>query len=306
MRIAIMGAGGVGGYVGARLQAAGEDVAFLARGAHLAAMRRDGLRLESPQGNVHLPAVTASDDPKQIGVVDLVLFAVKLWDTEAAAASLAPLLAPRTRVLTLQNGIDSVEMIARHVPRAQVVAGAIYLSAFIGRPGVITTPGGFHRIVADACAGDPVMTAFYAACERAPGIDVTATTEVDRAIWEKFVGLAALSGATALLRSSMGPILAHPETAAFVKQLLDEGVAVAQAAGHAMPDGLVDTMLGRIASMPPTFRASMAEDLDKGRPLELKWLSGRMHGLGLQYGVPTPAHTAAYRGLVLFADGAPG
>src|SRR5438045_3193753 len=117
MRIAVMGAGGVGAYVGARLQAAGEDVAYIARGAHLQALQRAGLRLEGALGELHLPQVVATDDPRDIGPVDLVLFTVKLWDTEAAARSLQPLLQPTTRVLTLQNGIDSIELIARHVPR---------------------------------------------------------------------------------------------------------------------------------------------------------------------------------------------
>ncbi len=304
MRIAIMGAGGVGGYVGVRLQAAGEDVAYVARGAHLAAMLRDGLRLEDPAGSVHLASVRASDDPAKIGAVDLVLFAVKLWDTDIAAASLSPLLAPHTRVLTLQNGIDSVEMISRHVPPSQVVGGVIYVSAYIQRPGVIASPGGLHRIIADAAGGNAVMARFFDACSRATGIEAAATPDIDRAIWEKFVVLAAVSGATALLRASMGPIIANPQTRAFIRQLLDEGVAIAAGAGHAMADGMAEKMLDRIASMPPSFRSSMAEDLEHGRRLELQWLSGRMHGLGLLHGVPTPAHTAVYRGLLLHADGA--
>ena len=154
MKIAVMGAGGVGAYVGARLQAEGEQVAFIARGAHLAAMQSDGLRIESPAGDVHLPVVNASDDPARIGAVDLVLFTVKLWDTEQAARVLAPLLGLHTRVVTLQNGIDSVEMISLYVPRTQVVGGVIYVSAVISRPGVITSPGGFHRIVVDAAGGN--------------------------------------------------------------------------------------------------------------------------------------------------------
>lgn len=299
-----MGAGGVGGYVGARLQAAGEDVAYIARGAHLAALLRGGLRLESPEGNVKLASVSASDDPAKIGPVDLVLFAVKLWDADAAAASLSPLLAAHTRVLTLQNGIDSVATLSRHVPPSQVVGGVIYLSAHIRQPGVIASPGGLHRIIADAAGGNPVMARFFEACGRATGLEADATHDIDGAIWEKFVVLAAVSGATALLRASMGPIIANPDTRAFLRQLLDEGAAIAAACGHAMASGIAATMLERIASMPPSFRSSMAEDLEHARRLELKWLSGRMHELGLLRGVPTPAHTAVYRGLVLHADGA--
>ncbi len=303
MKIAILGAGGVGAYVGARLQAAGEDVAFIARGAHLAALRESGLQLRAPAGDLHLPVVRATDDAAQIGVVDLVVFAVKLWDTQTAAAGMGPLLGPDTRVLTLQNGIDSATLIARQEPRARVVPGAIYLSAYIDRPGVIVSPGGFHRIVADASDGDPVVAAFCAACARAHGIDATASPTGVRAIWEKFVALSAVSGATALLRATTGPILGNPETRAFLQQLLDEGVAVAGAAGHALPQGFADASLAGIAAMPPNFRSSMAEDLDRGRRLELPWLSGRMHGLGREHQVPTPAHTAVYRGLLLHAQG---
>jgi 2-dehydropantoate 2-reductase len=160
MKIAVMGAGGVGGYVGARLQAAGQDVAYVARGAHLAALRQDGLHLESAEGAVHLPHVVASDDPSNIGAVDVVLFAVKLWDADTAARALTPMLAPHTRVITLQNGIDSVEMVSRHVPRAQVIGGSIYVSAVIARPGVISSVGTFHRIVVDAAGGDRIIAAF--------------------------------------------------------------------------------------------------------------------------------------------------
>jgi 2-dehydropantoate 2-reductase len=306
MKIAVMGAGGVGAYVGARLQAEGEQVAYLARGAHLAAMQKDGLRIESPSGNVHLPQVVASDDPAQIGPVDLVLFTVKLWDTEAAARALAPLLAPHTRVVTLQNGIDSVAMISQHVPRGQVIGGSIYVSAVIARPGVITSVGTFHRIVVDVTGGDRVVADFVAACGRATGIECVATDAIDRAIWEKFVALSSISGATALLRSTAGPIVGNPEALEFLRQLVAEGVAVAKAAGHAVPDDYFDATLTKFKGLPAGFRASMAEDLERGKPLELKWLSGRMHALGLQHGVATPAHSAVYRALNLYAEGRPG
>src|SRR6476646_4671021 len=196
MRIAIMGSGGVGAYVGGRLQAAGEDVAFIARGPHLAALQNDGLRIESPVYPLYLDRVTATEDPSDIGPVDLIVFAVKLGDTEAAARALGSLIGPQTRILTLQNGIDSVDMITRHVGGARVRGGVIYVSAVIDRPGVIRSPGGLHLIVADAASGDPVIAAFCAACDRAAGLDAKATDTVDVAIWEKFITLAALSGAT--------------------------------------------------------------------------------------------------------------
>ncbi|HWU67932.1 MAG TPA: 2-dehydropantoate 2-reductase N-terminal domain-containing protein, partial [Stenotrophobium sp.] len=150
MRIAIMGSGGVGAYVGARLQAAGEDVSFIARGAHLQALQKSGLRIECPSNALHLERVTATDDPAHIGPVDLVIFAVKLWDTEAAARAMAPMVGPQTRIVTLQNGIDRVGLISGALPGARVLGGVIYVSAVIERPGVIRSPGGMNRIVVDA------------------------------------------------------------------------------------------------------------------------------------------------------------
>jgi 2-dehydropantoate 2-reductase len=303
LHVAIMGSGGVGGYVGARLMAAGEQVSFIARGAHLKAMQQEGLRIEGALHPTHLPAVRATDDPAQVGPVDLVVFAVKLWDSDAAAQAMLPMVGPHTRVLTLQNGIDSLELLARHVPREQLVAGVIYLSAVISRPGVIISPGGMHRIVLDGCGGDATVAAFCAAFERADALDATATDAIDTAVWEKFIALASLSGATALLRARMGPILQNPETRALQRQLIEEAVAVGRAAGVPLRDGLVDEVMGKLAAMPASFRASMAEDLERGKPLELPWLSGRVHQLGQQLGVATPGHSVVYRALLLHAAG---
>lgn len=303
MRIAIMGSGGVGGYVGARLQQAGADVAFIARGAHLAALQRDGLTLQHPHAPLRLPSVTATDEPAAIGPVDLVLFAVKLGDTEAAARAIMPLLGAETRVVTLQNGIDSVELITRHAPGARVRGGVIYVSAAITRPGVIGCAGGFHRIVADAAHGDPVMARFHALGARADALDVELTDDITRALWEKFVTLTSLSGTTSLLRATMGQVLAHPETRAFQRQLVDEAVAVAHAAGVPLAAGFADTVMVRLDKVPPSVRSSMSVDLAAGKPLELRWLSGRVHALGLELDVPTPAHTAVFRGLVLYEHG---
>jgi 2-dehydropantoate 2-reductase len=250
--------------------------------------------------------VTATDDPARIGVVDLIVFAVKLGDTEAAAQALAPLIGPGTRILTLQNGIDSVAMLTPFAGAAKVCGGVIYVSAVIDRPGVIRSPGGLHGIVADAAMGDSVMAAFAAACGRAEALDARLTDRIEGVIWEKFVTLTAISGSTSLLRANMGQILGHPEARAFYRQLLDEVLAVAHAAGHELRAGLADEIMARVARMPPSFRSSMSEDLERGKPLELPWLSGRVHALGQQLGVATPAHSAVYRGLVLYEHGKAG
>ena len=305
MRIAIMGSGGVGAYVGARLQSAGEEVVFIARGAHLQALQQNGLRIESPDVPLYLDKVTAVEDAAGCGPFDLIVVAVKLWDTDTAARTLNTLVRPDTRVVTLQNGIDSVGLISRRLGSAPVLGGVIYLSAVIDRPGVIRSPGGFHRIVVDGNRGDSVIAQFHAACNRVVGLEAEITDNVAVTIWEKFITLTALSGATTLLRASMGQILANPETRIFQLQLIDEAIAVGRAAGVATRDNLKDEIVEKLAAMPYSFRSSMAEDLERGKPLELQWLSGRLHGLGLQYGVATPAHSAVYRALILYEKGNP-
>ena len=299
-----MGSGGVGGYAGAWLQQAGQEVHLIARGAHLAALQQQGLRIEHPEQPLALARVAATDDPAAVGPVDLVIFAVKLFDTDSAAAAMAPLVGPGTRVLTLQNGIDSAALLRQRLgPAAQVLEGVIYLSAVIDRPGVIRSPGGFHVIVADGAGGDAVMANLAAAAAGLPGLTVKMSDNARQTVWEKFVTLASLSGATTLLRARMGAILAHPETRAFQRQLIDETLAVAQAEGVALRAGLGDEVMAKLALMPPMFRASMAEDLERGNRLELRWLSGRVHALGQAHGVPTPGHTAVFRGLVLHEQG---
>lgn len=305
MRIAIMGSGGVGGYVGAWLQQAGAEIVFIARGAHLAALREQGLRIEHPTHPLHLPRVVATDDPGSVGPVDLVIFAVKLFDTDSAARSMAPLLGERTRVLTLQNGIDSVAMIRKQLDStATVLGGVMYVSAVIERPGVIRSPGGMHVVVADRAGGDAIMAAFADAANGLPGLDVKLADDAAQAVWEKFITLASLAGATSLLRARMGAILGNPETQAFLRQLVEEAMAVASARGILLRPGLGDEMMAKLAAMPASFRSSMAEDLERGNRLELRWLSGRVHGLGQELGIPTPAHTSVYRGLVLHENGA--
>jgi 2-dehydropantoate 2-reductase len=297
-----MGAGAIGGYVGGHLAAAGEDVSFIARGPHLEAMRRGGLRVEYEDRLLDLPAVTATNDPVEIGAVDLVLFTVKLWDTEEAARSLAPLVAKHTRILTLQNGIDSADLLSQFVPHDRIIRGVIYLSAVIASPGHVKSPGGPRRVVVDRAGDDPVVAAFREAGKSA--LDIEMTDAIHIAMWEKFIRVAAFSGASTLMRSRLGPIMHHSETRAFLRQLVEEGITIAIASGCNLDPAFADATMAFNASFPPSVRSSMAEDLERGKRLELNWLSGRLHALGITLGVPTPAHSAVYRGLVLYANGA--
>ncbi|RYE08187.1 MAG: 2-dehydropantoate 2-reductase [Hyphomicrobiales bacterium] len=303
MKIAIMGAGGIGAYTGGRLAAAGQEVAFIARGAHLAALRETGLTIRSGRGDVHLPHVTATADPASIGVVDLVIFSVKLWDTESAAQAMRPMIGPQTLVVTFQNGIDSADLLARYMPREQVVRGAYYISAHVARPGVIDDAGVENRMLIEGLGGDARIAAFKAACEAATGLVCEIADPAVDFIWRKFVGLTAFSGVTALLRKPIGEVWAHPLTRGLLKDLVTETATIALARGVHLPPDVAEVAFGQLGKIAPGAYASMAVDLLQGRRLELPWLSGRVHALGAELGIPTPAHTSVYRGLVLYEGG---
>ncbi|MBI3707418.1 MAG: 2-dehydropantoate 2-reductase [Proteobacteria bacterium] len=201
MKIAVIGAGGIGGYFGARLAASGEDVAFVARGAHLAAMKRDGLRLESARGNLHVTPVRATDDPSAIGPVDVVMIAVKLWDTEAAAMAARPLVGRETTVVSFQNGVDAAERMAVIVGPEHVVGGTAQIAAVIAAPGVIRHTGTMAVLtVGELGGGTSVRVGAFAAAGKRAGLDVIESTDMRRAIWEKFILLAPFAGVTTLTR----------------------------------------------------------------------------------------------------------
>jgi 2-dehydropantoate 2-reductase len=306
MRIAVMGAGAIGGYVGGRLAEAGAEVTLVARGAHLEALQTNGLTVESPEGRLHLQTISVSADPSTVGPVDLVLFTVKLSDAEAAAAAIAPLMGEATRILTLQNGIDSKAILERHVGPGRVAAGIIYVAAGIEKPGVVRHPGGPHLIMADALNNDPVMAALFAMSNALVGLDVEAHAAPDTMIWRKFVDLVAFSGVTCLARSPIGRVLAHPATADFMHALLRENVAVAQSEGIAFPEDHVEQRLAFLCNLPESAKSSMLMDLEAGKPLELPWLAARICELGAGHGVDTPANRAVVAALAPFVHGRSG
>lgn len=304
MRIAIMATGAVGGYFGARLAAAGHDVAFIARGANLAALRDRGLAVRSVLGDLHLARVTATDDPATIGPVDIVLFAVKLWDTEAAGEQARPLVGPGTRVVSLQNGVDSPERLAPILGADTVVAGSAYIATVLEAPGVVKHTSPFARMIVGRVDGKPdAKLAAFAEVATAAGIDITVSDAIDRDRWQKFVFLVGLSGATASTRLPLGPILSDPQTRAFFHALMTEVVAVGRANGVAVPLDWADDRLRFGENSPPTFKASMLHDLERGGRLELDWIAGRVVALGRELGVPTPANEAVYTVLKLHRNG---
>jgi 2-dehydropantoate 2-reductase len=307
MKIAMMGSGGVGGFFGGRLAHAGYDVSFIARGAHLVAMREHGLLIESAaHGDIRIPKVRATDDPATIGPVDLVIFSVKLWDTESAIRQMRPMLGAGTAVLSLQNGVIKDDILRRELGEAAVMGGVCYVATTIARPGAILQTGPMQRVVVGEYDGKPSERArlLHEALLKS-GANAELSTDVRRAIWEKYVFLVGISATTAAMRSTIGPIRKNARTRAFLHDVFRETVAVARAQGIALPADYADACLARADGLPEEMAASMAHDLARGNRLEVEWLSGGVVRLGAVAGVATPANRAVWDILALHAEGRP-
>jgi len=293
MRIAVMGTGGVGGYFGARLALGGSDVSFIARGRHLEAMRQGGLKIESSRGDMHLPAPRVTEDPAEIGPVDLVLFGVKLWDTESAAKAIVPLIGRGTAIVSLQNGVRKDDILREVLGSSAVMGGVCYIAAQIAEPGVIRHSGTMQKIVFGEYDGKRSARAetFLEACRRA-GIDAEISSDIRRTVWEKFVFLVALSGTTTTIRKPIGPIRANPRTRAFLHDAMREVVAVARAEGVQLPKDYADDRLAFGDTLPATMTSSMHNDLERGHRLEVEGLSGDVVRRGEAVAVPTPVNRA--------------
>jgi 2-dehydropantoate 2-reductase len=290
MRIAILGSGGVGGYFGGRLAAAGTDVTFIARGAHLDALKTRGLRIRSPLGNVDLPVVHATDDVTTIGPVDIVFFTVKLYDTHAAAASLPPLIGASTVVVPFQNGVDTVGILTGAVGREHTAGGTAYVSALLAEPGLIRHVVN-DRLIFGELDGtrSPRLEALLDAC-RAAGLQATLSEAIEVDIWTKFVWLSVLSAMTTVTRLPIGKVLDNPDLLAMCQAGGMEAMAVARAKGVQLPTKVFDDMIRSFQALPPQTRSSMLDDLDRGKPLELPWLSGALVRIADELNVPAPIH----------------
>ncbi len=306
MRIAIVGAGGVGGYFGARLAASGEEVWFIARGAHLEAMRRDGLQVLSAAGDVLVKPVKATDRPAEAGQFDVVMVAVKLWSTDQALEDARPLVGPDTALVSFQNGVVAVDRISAHYGRERALGGVSSIAALIERPGIIRHNGTMANLQFGELDGRPSarVDALRAACERAR-IDCKASDNIVKAIWEKYVFLVAASSTTALTRLPLGPIREDPDTRALYAQIMGEVAAVGRAKGVALEPDLVDRQLARLDALPRTMVASMLGDLERGNRLELPWLAGGVVQLGKEANVPTPACQFVFTALKHYRNGRP-
>jgi 2-dehydropantoate 2-reductase len=306
MRIAVVGAGGVGGGYGAALAKAGADVTFIARGAHLEAMKNKGLRLESPRGDIHLVPTQATDDPRTVGPVDIVLFCVKLWDVESAGEAIKPLVGSNTAVIPLQNGIDAAERLLPILGRNAVMGGVAQISASIIAPGVIQQVGTFMRMIFGELDGKRSQRAedFLALCLQA-GFDATLSEQILTELWMKFILLASNASVMALARQPIGKLRDDPDLRPIFLAAWQETIDVGRASGVALPADALDKILDFTSHVPPAMKASMALDLDRGNRLELPWLGGKVVELGRQFGVPTPTHSMMAAMLKPYIMGSP-
>jgi 2-dehydropantoate 2-reductase len=306
MRVAVIGAGGTGGYFGGLLARAGHDVTFVARGAHLDAIRARGLAVKSRLAGNFTVHGEATADIRSIGHADLVLVCVKTYTMDSVLPHLPSLVGPGTMILSMQNGIDNEDRIAAVTGPGPVVGLAAQVSAFVESPGVVAqTAGPGKLIIGEMAGGESARTSMLANTLRDAGIAVDVRPDIKTALWEKFVFICAASGVTALTRLPAGPIFGDRETAGLFRATLEEGVAVARAEGFALAGGFAEQTLGNMRRLEPWTRGSMALDLLEGRRLELETLNGTMVRLGRAREVPVPVNWTIYAALRPFQDGPP-
>lgn len=304
MRLAMMATGGVGGYVGAKLVEAGVDVVMMARGRHLEAIRKDGLRVVTPERTIVARPTMASDDPRGVGPVDYVIFAVKLQDTRSAAEFIRPIVGPDTAVAPFQNGVDAVETLTEVLGVPPVMMGACYISSNISAPGEITQTGSFARFV----FGEPDGTQSERS-ERlrevfaGAGLEAPVPKDIRVDVWRKFAFLSSMSGITAASRAPISVVRSDPAMRETLRRAIAETTAVARAKGIALPEDSVEAHMKMVEGLPPDMLASQAHDLLAGKPLELEGLSGAVVRLGKELGVDTPVHQAFYAVLRPYVNG---
>ena len=306
MRIAIVGAGGIGCIYGASLAGAGADVAFIARGAHLAAMRSNGLRIEGDRGETNHQPARATADPADIGIVDYVLFCVKLWDVESAGVAIRPLVGPRTAVIPLQNGVDAHERLIPILGREAVMGGTAFVTGAIVAPGIVRQTGTYQRMTFGELDGVPSARGERLAelCTAA-GFDGVHSPDILMPIWEKFAMLVPLSGVNSLTRVPLGIYREDPELWALCEATLRETIAVGRAEGVALGADAFDKGIAQFRAMPPHHMTSMGNDLLRGNRLELPWFAGKVVDLGRKHRIPTPANSLIYAALKPHANGRP-
>jgi 2-dehydropantoate 2-reductase len=304
MRITVMGAGALGGYFGARLAAAGHEVTLVARGAHLAALRQNGLRVISPLGDLHLPDIRAVADPGESDTADVILFMVKNYDVEDAAQAIAPIVGSDTMVVTCQNGVSAPERLGQIIGADRVVPGVARIPGHIAEPGVIRHTAPFDRLMFGEMGGgvSDRCRRFYDALKDA-GTAPELSENIAAELWVKLVMQATLASMTTLLRLDIGPIRDAPETWRLFCRGVQETAEVARAAVAGIPDDVVKDVRAFVEAMPDHVHASMLDDLRNGKPLEVDYLSGDVVTTGRKFGVPTPLHEVFWAALQPFKMG---
>lgn len=305
MKLLVLGAGGVGGYFGAKLAQSGHDVAFIARGRHLAAIREQGLHVISANGDMHVAQPTVTLDPATLPPVDVVLFAVKLWDTEQAAEQVRPLVATGGIVVPFQNGVESIERIGAVLGPERVMGGVAYIAATIAEPGVIAHTGTMARLRFGAVfpAQQSAAEALVAASQRA-GIDVMLVADIRRALWEKFVFLASLSGLTSIARQPLGVLRSDPDSRATFEAAMREVWTLGRARDIALDDDFIAQQMKFLDGLPHEMTSSMHKDLIAGNRLEAPWLSGAVARMANEIGVAAPVHATIHAALKSHCAGA--
>jgi 2-dehydropantoate 2-reductase len=306
MRIAVVGAGGTGGYFGGLLARAGEDVSFIARGTQLEALRARGLTVESSLSGTFDVSVRATDDPGEVGPVDLILFCVKAYDTDAAAEDARTLFHPETVLLSLQNGVDNEERIARATGHPSGVGAAAYVVSAIKAPGVVAQTAGPGKIVlGELGGGGSARTERLRDVLQNAGIAAEVHPDIRAVLWQKFLFICAFSGVTAVTRLPIGTVLADPVTRELFRGTSEEVEEVARAGGIDLSDDCVEQALATAAAVEPWGRGSLYGDLAGGRRLELESLNGEVVRRGGEHGVETPLNFALYAALRPYIGGAP-
>jgi 2-dehydropantoate 2-reductase len=300
MKIAVFGAGGVGGYFGGRLAQAGEQVIFIARNAHLQAMQANGLRVDSIRGDFTLPEVQAFEHPAQVGTVDFVLLAVKAWQVPEAAEALKPMLGEHSGVIFLGNGIEAPDQLCEALGLAHVLGGLTRISAALAGPGHIRHVGIDPFIAFGELDGRPSarVQALRQVFERTQGVTVGTPADILAAIWEKFIFIAAISGVGSVTRVPAGALRSIPETRALLQAAIAETATLARARGVHVGAQIETQTLAFIDGMAPGVTASMQRDIMDGRPSELEAQNGAVARLGRLAGLPTPIHDFIYASLL--------
>ena len=302
MKVAVVGIGGVGGYYGGKLahRFAGEsehEILFYARGAHLHAIRRDGLMLLAREGSLVARPATASDDPVDFGIVDVAFFTVKGYSLPEAARAMLPAIGPKTVVIPLGNGVDNDDVLRRELARGHILNGCVYISSHIERPGVVEQTGGSLKLIFGSPDAENSPYRDIEVMLRAAGIDAHLSDHIQRDVWEKFIFIDAISGVTSLHGVTIGAVLSTPSLKAILTDLMSEIEVLAGRLHIGLPEGIVEQAAARAAAFPPDTRTSMQLDVEKGTRTELDTMLGFVVRKGKELGVPTPRHQEIYDAL---------